>query len=155
MPTTVQERCGICGCRVHRNGDYAKATTKGRSHATRHHFVAERFFGRSKNRPGVLREAIFGECPWGLEREGGVFCYECHEVLLHNPVFLPADIEDFRKLVELRGLHEATKSEDRSSLAGRIRLLDEVISCGIQNLLAEEGPTAQPSGSSRTRSARC
>lgn len=32
------ERCSICGCKVHRNGDYAKPSVKGRSHATRHHY---------------------------------------------------------------------------------------------------------------------
>ena len=35
---------------LHRDGDYAKPNIKGRSHATKHHYVAERFFGRSSNR---------------------------------------------------------------------------------------------------------
>jgi hypothetical protein len=61
------ERCAICGCLLHRSGEYAKPTVKGRSHATEHHFVAERFFGRSKNRKGTVRPAIFRECPWNLE----------------------------------------------------------------------------------------
>jgi hypothetical protein len=43
----MAETCAICGCEIHRNGDYAKPTVKGRSHATRYHFVAERFYGRS------------------------------------------------------------------------------------------------------------
>ena len=60
--------CVICGCRIHREGEYAKPTIKGRSHATRHHYVAERFFGRSATRKGEPREPIFKNCPWGLER---------------------------------------------------------------------------------------
>src|SRR2546430_8694767 len=34
-------------------------TVPGRSHASRHHYVAERFFGRSKNRRGTQRERVF------------------------------------------------------------------------------------------------
>ena len=44
------ERCALCDCILHRGRDYAADTPSGRAHATRHHFVAERFFGRSANR---------------------------------------------------------------------------------------------------------
>jgi len=108
---------------------------EGRSHATRHHFVAERFFGRSSNRPGTTAEGMFIQCPWGVEGEAGVFCYECHEELLHNPVLLPGDIARLCELVRLRGLREGEKSKDRSLIAGRVRLLQEAISIGIQELL--------------------
>ena len=60
----MDERCAICGCKLHRSGEYAKPSVLGRSHATEHHYVAERFFGRSKNRPGTSRERIFESCPW-------------------------------------------------------------------------------------------
>ena len=131
------ELCAICGCVLHRDGDYAKPTPKGRSHATEHHYVAERLFGRSKNRPGTMRDAVFSSCPWGLERQSEVYCYECHEELLHNPVFLPADITRFAELVKLRGLNEETKPGDRTKLAGRIQLLQEVISAGLGALSRE------------------
>ena len=125
------ERCGVCGCPVHREGDYAQPTIKGRSHATKHHFVAERFFGRSTNRKGEKRDGLFSTCPWGVEGKAEVFCYDCHELLLHNPVFLPADIEAFSRLVRDRGLGEDEKTDSNEELAGRIRLLQEVISKGI------------------------
>jgi hypothetical protein len=48
--------------------------------------VAERFFGRSNNRRGTQRDRVFEECPWGIEGQTAVFCYDCHEELLHNPV---------------------------------------------------------------------
>ena len=92
-------RCAICGCLVHRAGDYAKPTPKGRSHATEHHNVAERFFGRSGNRPGSQREGAFTTCPWGVERQTSLLCYECHEELLHNPVFMTDDLQLFGELV--------------------------------------------------------
>ena len=133
------ERCGICGCQVHREGEYGKPTVRGRGHATEHHFVAERFFGRSGNRPGTIREAIFKECPWGVEGRKDVYCYECHEELLHNPVLLPEDVARFSELVRLRGLSEEGKTDSREGLAGRIRLLHEVISVGLRTLLQEEG----------------
>jgi hypothetical protein len=128
--------CMICGCPIHRKGEYAEPTILGRSHATRHHFVAERFFGRSANRPGTERPGIFQQSPWeGLEKETGLFCYECHEVLLHNPVLLPDDIEGFAELVRRRNLNESEKTESREKLAGRIELLHEVLQKGIEKLL--------------------
>ncbi len=126
----MNECCAICGCKLHRSGDYAKPSVKGRSHATGHHYVAERFFGRSANRKNTQREPIFKSCPWGVEGETAAFCYECHEELIHNPVFLPEDIKAFAKLVRARRLHETTKSKDRDKIAGRIKLLHEVIQAG-------------------------
>jgi hypothetical protein len=129
---------------THRDGEYAKPSLKGRSHATEHHYVPERFFGRSKNRPGTKREAIFEECPWGLEGKTEVFCYECHEELIHNPVFLPEDIRNLAELVRLRQFSERTKSENRDMIAGRIRLLHEVSSRGVSQLLLEEKERKTP-----------
>ncbi len=119
----VEEYCVICGCELHRSGEYAKPTVKGRSHATKHHFVAERFFGRSTNRRGTQRDPIFKTCPWDVEGESAAFCYECHEELIHNPVFLPEDVRAFAELVRSRKLHEVSKSSRRSKIAGRIKLL--------------------------------
>ena len=134
----MKNNCAICGCRIHREGEYAKPTTKGRSHATKHHYVAERFFGRSSNRRGEQREPIFKECPWNLEGQTEEFCYECHEELLHNPVFLHTDVSRFAELVKLRKLSESEKTTNRDKLAGRIRLLHEVLERGIERLLEIE-----------------
>ena len=67
------------------------------------------FFGRSMNRRGTKREGIFSACPWGHEGEYAVYCYECHEELLHNPVLLPEDVHAFSELVKSRGLNEGQK----------------------------------------------
>lgn len=131
------EHCGICGCELNRSGNYATPTPEGRSHATAHHYVAERFFGRSANPKGNQRIPVFETCPWGVESEKAVFCYECHEELLHNPVLLPDDIDRFSKLVEARGLVESAKSDSRAKHGGRIELLHEVIARGIEALQAE------------------
>lgn len=131
----MSEKCAICGCQLHRGGEYAKPTVRGRSHATEHHYVAERFFGRSSNRRGTQRTPIFDECPWGVEGGKVVFCYECHEELIHNPVLLLKDVELFAKLVQQRGFNETSKKEDRSHIAGRIKLLHEVIAKGLEQLL--------------------
>jgi hypothetical protein len=138
MPRT-SETCAICGCQLHRDGGYAEPSVRGRSHATRHHHVAERFFGRSTNRKKEVREGIFTVCPWGHEGKEVVLCYECHEELIHNPVFLPKDIESFAALVRTRGLSEEHKSEDRSKIAGRIQLLREVISAGLRSVARKDG----------------
>jgi hypothetical protein len=105
---------------------------EGRSHATKHHFVAERFFGRSGNRQGTKTEGVFETCPWSHEGKSAVFCYECHEELLHNPVLLPQDIAAFSALVRSCGLSEDQKPEDRKKIAGRIKLFHEVIARGIK-----------------------
>jgi hypothetical protein len=132
--THVPEFCSICGCAVHRSGEYASPTILGRSHATRHHFIAERFFGRSTNRRGSKREGLFSSCPWGYERATAVYCYECHEELLHNPVLLPEDIQALAELVKQRNLDEESKPEHREKIAGRIILLHDVISMGLKVL---------------------
>ena len=132
--------CVICGCRIHREGDYAKPSIKGHSHASEHHYVAERFFGRSATRKSEPpREPIFKNCPWaGMEGKFGVFCYECGEELLHNPVLLPTDIDRFAELVRMRGLNESQKSASKDKIARRIELLHEVIEKGIKALLVAE-----------------
>jgi hypothetical protein len=134
----VNERCTLCGCQLHRLGAYARPTVEGRSHASEHHFVAERFFGRSSNRRGTVRERVFTECPWGIEGKSAVYCYDCHEELLHNPVFTETQMRQFSQLVALRGLNEDAKPIDRDKLAGRIRLLNEVIAEGLRGLLVAE-----------------
>ena len=113
-------------------------TVRGRSHATKHHYVAERFFGRSKNRKKQIRKGVFTVCPWGQEKKEVILCYECHEELIHNPVFLQEDIERFAALVRIRALSEEKKSDDRSKIAGRIRLLREVIDAGLRSVTSNE-----------------
>ena len=136
--TSKSETCAICGCLLNRSGKYAESTIEGRSHASKHHFVAERFFGRSANRRGTKREGIFGTCPWGQEGKGAAYCYECHEELLHNPVLLPEDIRSLSALVRIRKLDEEQKPEHREKIAGRVRPLHEVIASGLDVLLQQE-----------------
>lgn len=131
----MPERCAICKCELHRTrGTYAQPTVEGRSHASKHHFVAERFFGRSKNRRRTQRDRIFKECPWGIEGQTAIFCYDCHEELLHNPIFLPGDIVHFTDLVKQRGLDENRKADAKNKIAGRIKLLQEIIQQGLKEL---------------------
>jgi hypothetical protein len=134
----MSQRCAICDCTLHRTaGTYARRTVEGRSHATQHHFVAERFFGRSSNQKGTKPDAIFDSCPWGHERETAVLCHECREDLLKNPVLLPDDIALFADLVEKHGYAEEEKSTDRSKLGGRVQLLHEVLRRGLASLAQE------------------
>jgi hypothetical protein len=63
-----------------------------------------------------------------------VYCYECHEELLHNPVLLPEDIQALAELVKQRNLDEESKPEHREKIAGRIILLHDVISMGLKVL---------------------
>ena len=149
------ETCAICGCLLHRSGEYAQPTIQGRSHATKHHYVAERFFGRSANRRGTQRSPLFSSCPWNLEAKTAVFCYECHEEVLHNPVFTPEDIAAFADLVAQRDLAEQEKMENRDKLVGRVKLMHEVFEAGL-HALRTKNPSAtsrdaQPTGATVTR----
>ena len=129
------ERCAFCACLLQRaNGTYAQANALGRSHATKHHLVAERFFGRSTNRRGTKTEGIFESCPWGQEGITELFCYECHEEMLHNPVLLAEDVRRFAELVKRCGLSEEIKTDDRSKLAGRVQLFHDVFAAGLKAL---------------------
>jgi hypothetical protein len=133
MSTRPVETCAICGCQLHRSkNSYASPTAKGRSHASEHHYVPERFFGRSKNRKGTQRVKIFKKCPWGHEGERGTFCYECHEELLHNPILLPEDISRLASIIRKRGLEEHKKKASRDKIAGRIKLFHEIIQRGLK-----------------------
>jgi len=134
----VEDRCAICGCKLKKQGVYGEDTQRGRSHPTKHHYVAERFFGRSANRKHKKRTPIFDDCPLNFQGKPKYFCYDCHEELLHNPVLLPADIEGFAKLVKLRNLAEVQKASRKDKLACRIMLLHEVIETGIGKLLEKE-----------------
>jgi hypothetical protein len=118
---------------------YANATPEGRSHASRSHYVAERFYGRSANRKG-LAARIFETCPWDLEGKSTIACYECHELMLHNPVLLEDDVKRFAEIVRARGLSETVKPENFTKIAGRIRLFQEVIARGIADLYGKECP---------------
>jgi hypothetical protein len=131
----MTERCAICGCELHRTQDtYARPTVEGRSHASKHHFVAERFFGRSNNRRGTQRDKVFEECPWSIEGQAAVFCYDCHEELFHNPIFLPVDVAYLADLVKERGLDEDRKTKSKDKIAGRVKLLHEIIQQGLKEL---------------------
>ena len=131
----MKEICAICGCEVHRTRNtYAEPNSLGRSHASAHHFVPERFFGRSNNRRGSQRVKIFEKCPWGHEGQKEVFCYDCHEELLHNPVFLPEDIVRLSKIVRARSLSETIKTDSRDLLGKRIELLHEIINRGLKEI---------------------
>jgi hypothetical protein len=147
----TKEVCAICGCNLHRGRNvYAGRTIEGRSHAGKSHYVAERFFGRSKNRKGMTAR-IFEVCPWGVEGKSTLACYECHELMLHNPILLQADVKLFAEIVRARGLSETEKPEDFSKIAGRILLFQEVISKGIKQLHDAEKSKSpkRPSGAIR------
>ena len=146
MKIKTIETCAICGCLLHwTKNTYASPSVEGRSHASTHHHVPKRFFGRSKNRKGTQREKIFKNCPWGHERETVVFCYDCHEELLHNPVLLPEDIKRFADIVRTKELSEDTKTELREKIAGRIKLFHEVIQRGLEEIYNENSqPAAAP-----------
>lgn len=117
-------RCAVCRCRLTVGGGYADSTVQGRAHATDHHFVAKRFFS----------SGVFQTCPWGIEGRVKACCYECHEVLLHNPVFTESDLARFAELIAARGLTEEEKSPTAEKLGARIQLLHEVIEAGLRAL---------------------
>lgn len=69
-----------------------------------------------------------------MEGESATLCYDCHELLIHNPVLLPEDMESFAKLVRERGFSEKQKEKGYGNLVGRVLLLNEVIHRGLEVL---------------------
>jgi hypothetical protein len=131
MKTEKVESCAICGCPVRRSNEPARPTIAGRSLATEHPYVPERFFRRSADRHGTATDGLFDTCPWGQEKQAALCCWECHEELMRNPVLLPGDMQAFAELVRKRGLGEEDKPETRDKIAGRVLLLHEVIATGL------------------------
>ena len=128
------QRCAICGCQLCSiKNVYGKPTIEGRSHRTRHHLVAERFFGRYSNK-NKNPNPIFKDCPWNHSGSVITACYDCHEHLLHNPVFTQEDILQFAQLVKRRNLNESTKTKEVEKIGGRIKLLNEIIKAGLAKL---------------------
>lgn len=130
----VHANCAICNCPLHSDGKYADGSHQSRSRQSKHHVVAERFFGRSANRPNDVRQGILVECPWNSNKATVPLCYECHEELIHNPVFLQEDLKAFSDLVRAHGLDEDVKPIGRDKIAGRIKLLNDVIKAGLKSL---------------------
>lgn len=131
---SAREHCSLCGCLLNRQKDtYGKDTVEGRSHASKHHHVAERFFGRTKNKKDSTRtrEEIFKNCPWNLEKKSLIFCYDCHEELLHNPVLTLVDISDFKMLIKYHRFNEVKKAKAKTKIAGRIKLFHSIIRFGL------------------------
>jgi len=52
---------------------------------------------------------------------------------------LPEDVRALSELVRCRDLHEQEKPNHKEKIAGRVRLLHEVIARGINALLEAEG----------------
>lgn len=142
----MKDKCNICGCKLERSGEYA--TFEGRAHASRHHHIAQRFL-KTKDKMGNKFQPTFSKCPWEIEKKTVLLCYECHEELIQNPVFLPKDIEKFKQLVKFRKLAENEKPMNRKKLAGRIILLNEVIETGIEQLLRMERKKYRVDGAER------
>jgi len=141
--------CAICGAKIYwgnKTKDYGKPTSSGRSHGSLHHYVPERFFGRSANRKNDPRDGIFSDSPWKEnipDRAVGAFCFDCHEELIHNPVLLEEQIKNLRELVQVYGLSEDDKTitenlVGREKIAGRIGLFHHVIATGLKCLLDEQ-----------------
>ncbi len=72
-----------------------------------------------------------------MEGRETVFCYECHEIVLHNVVFLPFDVERLAELAKRRGCNEDEKPPGYEKLAERIKLLHEVIEAGLASLISK------------------
>jgi len=68
-----------------------------------------------------------------------VFCYECQEILLHNPVFTRENILALADLVKQDHLDEPKKNRTNEKLGGRVRLLHEVIELGLRAVKDKSG----------------
>ncbi len=55
----------------------------------------------------------------------------------HNPILLPEDIARLAIVVRKLGLDETNKSDSREKIAGRIKLLHEIISRGLRDIEKE------------------
>jgi len=127
----VKIHCQLCGCLLGcEKGTYAQPTISGRSYGTWHHYIAKRFFSQKDS-------IIFNKNYYKYTGKTEIFCYECHEELLHNPIFLPKDIDKFAMLIRRKRCGEGNQGKilKREKIGQRIMLLHKVISKGLDELL--------------------
>jgi len=110
----------LCGIEVTTSGVYA--TENGQHYRSKHHLVPNRF-----NKYRISQRSLAKK----LNVETGDFisillCYECHEELLHNPVFTTKMIKELSHL--MRG----------KSLEDKVITLSRVIELGIREAIKEK-----------------
>jgi len=119
MDKETADHCMLCGIEF-TTGVYA--TESGQYHRSTHHLVPTRF-----KKHGISQRSLAKKLNAESEDLDSVhLCYECHEVLLLNPVFTTKMIKELSHLIKGKSLED------------KVVTLSRVIQLGIREAIKEE-----------------
>jgi len=114
------DHCVLCGIKFSTKGVYA--TESGRYNRSEHHLFPTRF---KKYR--ISQRSLAKKLNVGTQDFDSVhLCYECHEELLHNPVFTTKMIKELSHLMKGKSLED------------KVITLSRVIKLGIREAIKEK-----------------
>ena len=120
MDKEATDRCVLCGIKFTTGGVYA--TESGRHNRSEHHLFPARF-----EKFGISQRSLAKKLNVETQDFDSVhLCYECHEELLHNPVFTTKMI---------KGLSHLMKGK---SFEDKVITLSRVIELGIEEAIKEK-----------------
>ena len=120
MDKEATDHCMLCGIEFTKTGVYA--TKSGQHKRGEHHLIPKRF---EKN--GISQVSLAKKLNVGTRDFEPVYlCYECHEVLLLNPVFTTEMIKELSPLIKGKSLED------------KVVILSRVIQLGIREAIKEK-----------------
>ncbi|MBK9278353.1 MAG: hypothetical protein IPM93_09280 [Candidatus Obscuribacter sp.] len=139
MTAELPKTCYLCDKTLRYNYKNKAAVTQGLPLTEDTHDLdakSEAHYGHNGNKGTRKEFERLSDAAWkamGVSQKTGskIMCYECHEVILHNPVLSETQIEKLRVL--FRG----------KSFEARVIQLNQVISAGLEKLLDSQIPIRQ------------
>ena len=120
MDKEATDRCVLCGIKFTTGDVYA--TKSGQYNRSKHHLFPTRF-----KKHGISQESLAKKLNVGTRDFDPVYlCYECHEILLLNPVFTTEMIKELSHLIKGKSLED------------KVVILSRVIQFGIREAIKEE-----------------
>ena len=119
MGKETTDHCALCGIEF-TTGAYA--TKNGRFHGSEHHLFPARFKKFHVSQRSLAKKLNIES----QDFDSVHLCYECHEELLHNPVFTTKMIKELSQL--MRGM----------SFEDKVIVLSRVIELGIREAIKEK-----------------
>ena len=119
MDKEAADHCMLCGIEF-TTGVYA--TENGRYNSSEHHLFPTRF-----KKYGISQRSLAKKLNVETQDFDSVYlCYECHEELLHNPVFTTKMIKELGYLMLGRSLED------------KVIIISRVIELGIKEAIKEK-----------------
>jgi hypothetical protein len=138
MPQNLEKECYLCGITLKFNSTNKLALklklprtdhTHDPSAKSEAHYAHQTSKGRGRKhfkdlKPSVWK-ALGVENPYGSKS----MCYECHEVVLHNPVFNERQLEILKEIFK-----------DLRTLEAKLTALNQILDAGLEAYKSKRSP---------------